>query len=57
MGRSLGSIWLALIVGSAAWAQDGGKLDWKGRKETPQEALAEAKRLGRSTMLFFTSEG
>jgi hypothetical protein len=39
-------------------AQDGGKLEWKGKgKEDPKAAMADAKRHGRAMMLFFTSEG
>ena len=55
------SVWaLTMVLGlaGAAAAQDGGKLDWKGKgKEDPKAAMAEAKRHGKAMMLFFTSEG
>ena len=48
---------LLLSLASAVAAQDGGKLDWKGKKEEPKAAMADAKRHGKAMMLFFTSEG
>ena len=50
---------LSFVLGLAAVAaaQDGGKLDWKGKKEEPKVAMADAKRHGKAMMLFFTSEG
>ncbi len=51
---------LTFVLGLAAVAaaQDGGKLDWKGKgKEDPKAAMADAKRHGKAMMLFFTSEG
>ena len=46
----------ALAVGAAA--QDGGKLNWKGKGQDPVAgALDEAERDGRPIMLFFSSEG
>lgn len=47
---------LLLALASAAAAQDGGKLDWKG-KSNPQQAILDAKALGKPMMLFFTSDG
>jgi hypothetical protein len=46
-----------LSLASAASAQDGGKLSWKGKDEDPRAAMAEATRQGRPMMLFFTSLG
>jgi hypothetical protein len=40
-----------------ALAQDGGKLDWKGKSGDPAAAMAEAGRLSKPLLLFFTSEG
>jgi hypothetical protein len=49
---------VVLSLASAALAQDGGKLDWKGKgNEDPKAAMADAKRHGKAMMLFFTSEG
>jgi hypothetical protein len=53
---------LALLVtclfAATARAQDGGKLEWRGKgKDDPKAAMADAKRHGRAMMLFFTSEG
>jgi len=45
-------------LGAAAVAQDGGKLNWKGKGQDPvSAALEEAERDARPIMLFFTSEG
>ena len=47
-----------LSLVSAAAAQDGGKLPWKGKGSADAKpGLAEAKRLAKPAMLFFTSEG
>ena len=49
---------LSLALGSAAFAQDGGKLSWRGKGgEDPKAALAEARGKGLPALLFFTSEG
>ena len=49
---------LSLALGSAALAQDGGKLSWKGKgSEDPRSVLAEARRQHLPALLFFTSEG
>jgi len=49
---------MVLGFATVAAAQDGGKLDWKGKgKEDPKVAMADAKRHGKAMMLFFTSEG
>jgi len=49
---------MVLGFATAAAAQEGGKLDWKGKgKEDPKVAMADAKRHGKAMMLFFTSEG
>jgi hypothetical protein len=45
-----------LALSTAAAAQDGGKLNWKG-KEDPKAAMADAKRAGQPILLFFTSFG
>jgi hypothetical protein len=58
MRTGLGTLLMVLGLATAASAQDGGKLAWKGKgKEDPKVAMAEAKRAGRPMMLFFTSEG
>ena len=57
MRHSVWTIPMILALASAAAAQDGGKLDWKGKKEEPKAAMAEAKKHGKAMMLFFTSEG
>ena len=58
MRQILSSTAMLLVLASAASAQDGGKLAWKGKdKEDPKVAMAEAKRQGKPMMLFFTSEG
>jgi hypothetical protein len=58
MRHTYWAISMVLGLATAAAAQDGGKLDWKGKgKEEPKVAMAEAKRHGKAMMLFFTSEG
>ena len=58
MRHSLSAMSMVLALATAAAAQDGGKLDWKGKgKEEPKAAMADAKRHGKAMMLFFTSEG
>ncbi len=53
------SAWiLSLALGSAAFAQDGGKLSWRGKGgEDPKAVLAEARGKNLPALLFFTSEG
>jgi hypothetical protein len=49
---------LLLGLASAASAQDGGKLSWRGKGgEDPKTAMADAKSQSRPMMLFFTSDG
>ena len=58
MRYSFLAIPMILGLATAAAAQDGGKLDWRGKgKEEPKAAMADAKRHGKAMMLFFTSEG
>ena len=58
MKKNLWTLALLTALAPAAAAQDGGKLDWKGKgKEDPKAAMADAKRQGKAMMLFFTSEG
>ena len=58
MRHSISAMSMVLALATAAAAQDGGKLDWKGKgKEEPKAAMADAKRHGKAMMLFFTSEG
>lgn len=57
MPKTLLSIAMAVAIAGTAAAQDGGKIPWKGKGEEVQPVLAEAKKLGKPTMLFFTSEG
>src|SRR5438105_4891126 len=45
-------------LAASALAQDGGKLDWKGKGQDPiAPALRDALRDGRPIMAFFTSQG
>ena len=49
---------IVLALAAAAEAQDGGKLNWRGKgKDEPKLGMAEAQKKGRAMMLFFTSEG
>ena len=49
---------MALSLATAAAAQDGGKLNWRGKdKDEPKAGMADAKKQGKAMMLFFTSEG
>jgi hypothetical protein len=58
MRKNVWALSMLLGLATAAAAQDGGKLDWKGKgKEEPKAAMADAKRHGKAMMLFFTSEG
>lgn len=58
MRRNLLAISMVLGLASAAAAQDGGKLDWRGKgKDEPKTAMADAKRHNKAMLLFFTSEG
>ena len=57
MKRASWAFAMALGLCSAASAQDGGKLPWKGKTDDPKAAMAEAKQQGRPMLLFFTSEG
>src|SRR4051812_38264430 len=57
---SMTKLWALLLLlasSGAALAQDGGKLNWRGKSEDPKAALAEARTQGRPTLLFFTSKG
>jgi hypothetical protein len=58
MRKNVWALSMFLGLATAAVAQDGGKLDWKGKgKEEPKAVMADAKRHGKAMMLFFTSEG
>jgi hypothetical protein len=58
MNKVIGAFSMVLAFATAAAAQDGGKLAWKGKgSEDPKAAMAEAKRANKAMMLFFTSEG
>ena len=57
MKNALPALLLILALSSTAFAQDGGKLPWRGKDEDPKGALADAKRQGKPLMLFFTSFG
>lgn len=58
MRHSILAVSMVLGFASAAAAQDGGKLDWRGKgKDEPKVAMADAKRQNKAMMLFFTSEG
>ena len=49
---------MVLSLATAAAAQDGGKLNWRGKgKDEPKVGMADAKKQGKAMMLFFTSEG
>ena len=49
---------MVLGLATAAAAQDGGKLNWRGKdKDEPKLGMADAKKQGKAMMLFFTSEG
>ena len=54
-------VWAVPVVlglATAAAAQDGGKLNWRGKdKDEPKLGMADAKKQGKAMMLFFTSEG
>lgn len=45
------------ILAALASAQDGGKLDWRGKNDEPRSAMEDARRQGKPILLFFTSEG
>jgi len=36
---------------------DGGKLDWRGKRDDPKAALEDARRQGRPVLLYFSSDG
>jgi len=55
--RNTWAVAAILSLASAASAQDGGKLAWRGKNEEPRAAMAEAQRQGKPLLLFFTSEG
>jgi hypothetical protein len=58
MRQGIWTVSMVLGLASAALAQDGGKLDWKGKDtKGPKPAMADAQRHGKAMMLFFTSEG
>ena len=46
-----------LALSTAAAAQDGGKLPWKGKDGDPKSAMADAQRAGQPMLLYFTSVG
>jgi len=48
---------ILLTLAAGAWAQDGGKLAWRGKDESPKNAIADARAQGRPALLFFTSLG
>ncbi len=54
MRHGLMAVAAVVAMAGAAAAQDGGKLPWK---KDPQAALAEARKTGKPTFMFFTSEG
>jgi hypothetical protein len=57
MKTTLRTLAALLALSTAALAQDGGKLSWKGRTDDPKAAMADAKRAGQTMMLFFSSVG
>ena len=57
MKNILCALLAVLGLSSAAIAQDGGKIPWRGRSDDPKDAMAEAKRTSRPIMLFFSSVG
>jgi len=57
MTISLRTLATLLALSTAAAAQDGGKLPWKGKSDDAKAAMADAKRTGQPMMLFFTSVG
>jgi hypothetical protein len=58
MRNLLWAVPMVLGLATAATAQDGGKLNWRGKaKDEPKAAMADAKKQGKAMMLFFTSEG
>lgn len=58
MRKMLWAIPMVLGLATAAAAQDGGKLAWRGKaKDEPKLGMADAKKQGKAMMLFFTSEG
>lgn len=48
---------MTLALWAVLAAQDGGKLDWRGKGDAPRSAMADARRAGRAILLFFTSDG
>ena len=58
MKTTIAALLVTAGLSTAALAQDGGKLAWKGKgKDDPKVAMADAKNSGHAMMLFFTSEG
>lgn len=57
MRRPACTLLTLLVLATSAFAQDGGKLPWRGKSDDPKAAMAEAKRQNRPMMLFFTSVG
>lgn len=57
MGVRLLPAILLLASSAAAWAQDGGKVAWRGKNEDPKQVLADARSQGRLSFLFFSSVG
>ena len=57
MRRAAVASLMVLGLSLPAFAQDGGKLPWRGKSDDPKAAMADAKRQQRPMMLFFTSVG
>jgi len=58
MPKPIAVILLLLGFNTVSVAQGGDKISWRGKgAEDPKAILAEAKRLGKPMMLFFTTEG
>ena len=56
MRQAICTVALVLGLTSAAAAQDGGKLNWKGHSD-PKSAMLDARDQGKPIMLYFTSAG
>lgn len=58
MRQLLWAIPMVFGLATAATAQDGGRLNWRGKgKDDPKAGMADARKQGKAMMLFFTSEG
>ena len=57
MKSMLQTLAAVVVLSSAAAAQDGGKLPWRGKNDDAKAAMADAKRAGQPMMLFFSSVG